>query len=404
MHISEAIMVSIVFNFLSRVQGRFYLPLLITFGFISGSYSASAQTFTVPATSTTGSYVIVWSTVFPTNIIEEYQNSSWVTVGGGAQSGSFTITKNVSGTYTYRLKPCTTGQSGLSCSAPLGPKSIVVTLTPPPSVNVSFNPNPVDYGQNSLLTWSSTGATSCSGSPTSATSGSMLYPITTTTDWSYTVTCTGAGGTTSATAVLKVNLKVPTVTASFNPSAVASGASTTLTWSSTDAASCTVDGVAKATSGSQTYNPTSTKTVPVVCTGVGGSASTNATVTVPPVPTDSASFNPSTVASGAATTLTWSSTNATSCTVDGVAKATSGSQTYNPTSTQTVSVVCTGVGGSASTSPTVTVTQGAAPVSIITSYEYDEIGRVTVVKRGSAATDTYKYDAADNRTQKKSTN
>lgn len=78
------------------------------------------------------------------------------------------------------------------------------------------------------------------------------------------------------------------------------------------------------------------------------------------VPTVTLSASPTSVPSGSASTLTWSSTNATSCSASGAwsgAKAISGSQSTGAlTSTSTYSLTCSGSGGSASTSATVTVT------------------------------------------------
>ena len=79
-----------------------------------------------------------------------------------------------------------------------------------------------------------------------------------------------------------------------------------------------------------------------------------------PAPTVSIAANPTSVSSGGSSTLTWSSTNATSCTASGGwsgTKATSGTQSLsNLTSTATYTLTCTGTGGSANQSATVTVT------------------------------------------------
>lgn len=87
-----------------------------------------------------------------------------------------------------------------------------------------------------------------------------------------------------------------------------------------------------------------------------------------PLPTVSISSNPTSVVSGGSSTLTWSSTNATSCTASGAnpggqwtgTKATSGNSTLiNLTTTGTYTLTCTGTGGSASQSTTVTVQGGS---------------------------------------------
>jgi hypothetical protein len=80
----------------------------------------------------------------------------------------------------------------------------------------------------------------------------------------------------------------------------------------------------------------------------------------PPVPTVNLSANPTSVASGGSSTLSWSSTNATSCNASG---GWSGSRPLNGsaatpalTASTTFTLTCTGSGGSASQSATVTVT------------------------------------------------
>ncbi|HTG04554.1 MAG TPA: hypothetical protein VK635_10940, partial [Bradyrhizobium sp.] len=75
---------------------------------------------------------------------------------------------------------------------------------------------------------------------------------------------------------------------------------------------------------------TSTSTFELACTGAGGTASASATVTVtPPAPTVSLAVSPTSVTSGGAATLTWSSNNAASCVASGAwtgAKTIFGSQ------------------------------------------------------------------------------
>ncbi|MGB5082811.1 MAG: FG-GAP-like repeat-containing protein [Burkholderiales bacterium] len=94
-----------------------------------------------------------------------------------------------------------------------------------------------------------------------------------------------------------VGSPAPTVALSAAPATIAGGQSTTLSWSSTDAASCAASGSwsgAKALSGSETAAPSANATYTLSCTGAGGSTAKSATVTVttpsgdtqpPPVPT-----------------------------------------------------------------------------------------------------------------------
>lgn len=99
---------------------------------------------------------------------------------------------------------------------------------------------------------------------------------------------------------------------------------------------------------------------------------------VQPVPTCSFSASPSTVPS----TLTWSSTNATSCTGGGFStgNATSGSVSVNTVGAYTLS--CTGSGGSCSASVNVGGGACTAPTGTITANP-------TRVKSGSSSTITY---------------
>ncbi|MDB5169086.1 MAG: glycosyl hydrolase [Candidatus Saccharibacteria bacterium] len=79
-----------------------------------------------------------------------------------------------------------------------------------------------------------------------------------------------------------------------------------------------------------------------------------------PAPTVSFSASPTSVVSGSASTLAWSSTNATSCTATGSwsgSKATAGSaSTGAVTANSSYGLSCTGSGGTASANATVTVT------------------------------------------------
>lgn len=103
--------------------------------------------------------------------------------------------------------------------------------------------------------------------------------------------------------------------------------------------------------------PTATTTYSISCTGLGGNAINRTTITVFPYkkPTATISINPTTVPLGGSTTITWSSTDATSCTAGGGpwdpwtgAKTTSGSETIKnlyDISGGSFSITCTGPGG-----------------------------------------------------------
>ena len=269
--------------------------------------------------------------------------------------------------------PSTTTSTGSNSSSQPGSSSQPAAT---PTATLSAGSSAVTSGSATTLTWSSTNASSCTASGawsgTLATSGSQSTGNLTAAQ-TYSLTCTGSGGTSSSASVT-VNVtpisSAPTATLTASANAVASGGSTTLNWSSTNATSCTASGAwsgTLATSGSQgTGTLTAAKTYSLSCTGAGGTSSTvSATVNITPTATLSAS--PTTVASGGTSTLTWSSTNATACTASNGwsgTRATSGSQaTTALTATTTYSLVCTGAGGSSS-SATATVTVASGTVSV----------------------------------------
>jgi hypothetical protein len=98
-------------------------------------------------------------------------------------------------------------------------------------------------------------------------------------------------------------------------------------------------------------------------------------VTLPPsdcsaVPCATLSASPTTIVSGETSTLTWSSTNSTSCTASGGwtgTEATSGSLSVSPTTTTTYTLTCVGTGATSSpASATVTI----SPTVLIYSATY----------------------------------
>jgi hypothetical protein len=97
------------------------------------------------------------------------------------------------------------------------------------------------------------------------------------------------------------------------------------------------------------------------CWGAIGAPLTPCTVGTPPpppppAPTASLSANPTTISPGQSSTLSWSSTNASSCTGGGfTASGTSGSAVVDPAVTTAYLVTCSGDGESATAMATVTV-------------------------------------------------
>lgn len=269
----------------------------------------------------------------------------------------------------------------LTCSGVGGSTSTsaLVSVTPPvqspdaPMVSFSASAMTVDYDGSTMLTWSSTNATTCEASGgwsgVKTTSGSQNLTNLKSTQ-TYTLSCTGSGGTTSADLNILVLPPPPTVNLSASSTSIAYNGSVKLTWSSSGADSCLAEGSwsgPKGTSGSQDVSGlTATSTYTLGCTGSGGTTKKSVTVSVaaPPAPTLTLSANPTSLAYNGSTTLTWSSSNASSCTASG---GWSGTKTLSDseivsglTATKTFTLDCTGAGGAVSRSVTVTVTSGVA--------------------------------------------
>ena len=108
---------------------------------------------------------------------------------------------------------------------------------------------------------------------------------------------TGAsGGSGASSSSSSSNAPAPTVTLSASPESITVGTSSVLTWSSTNADTCTASGAwsgTKSTSGSVTVTPSATSTYTLSCTGGGWTPSQSVTITV----------SASTVTSASASTL-----------------------------------------------------------------------------------------------------
>lgn len=172
------------------------------------------------------------------------------------------------------------------------------TTPPPPgpvTASLSASPGSISSGQSATLSWSSTNATSCSASNgwtgSKALSGTEVVSPTVTT--TYTINCTGSGGSAQGQVVVTVSAtppppSTPTLTLSASPTSINPGQSSTLSWNATNVTSCSASNGwtgTKALSGTQVVSPTATTTYTLACTGSNGNVTKNATVNVVPAAT-----------------------------------------------------------------------------------------------------------------------
>lgn len=237
---------------------------------------------------------------------------------------------------------------------------------PPPQItSFSATPSSIILGNSSSLFWLSTGVTSVSinqGIGGVSTSGSRtVSPSSTTT---YTLTASGPRGTVTRQTTVTVTIP-PAPTVSFSPSSssICRGSSATLTWNVTgNVSSVSINqGIGSvAASGTRSVSPTSTTTYTITATGIGGTTTRTASLTVYQPTTTNLSLDALTIIRGQSTTLRWVTTgDATSATIDqGIGSVNiNGNKNISPSETITYTINVTGICTNSSDSVTVTVYQ-----------------------------------------------
>ncbi len=239
-----------------------------------------------PSVSATLSQNPVVADVDTVNLSWTSSDSDYCSHGGSRRGVNGTVSN---------LGPFSAGSHAftVSCTGSGGTTSDTVTLTaeepaPPPTVTVSLDPDTITANTGtSTLKWKSEHATSCSrNDSTVATSGSARVGPYSQGSHSFTVNCTGPGGSASGSATLTVDPPPdpPTVQVTLNPTRVPVNTGTsTLTWSSENATSCSRGTTTLATAGRESVGPFAadgTHRFTVSCTGPGGTASETARLTV----------------------------------------------------------------------------------------------------------------------------
>ena len=187
-----------------------------------------------------------------------------------------------------------------------------VVLYDPPSITFSGSPTAIVRGQTSTLSWNVTGNISSisidNGIGSVSSSGSLVVsPQVTTT---YSLTASGAGGTSSAISTITVYIP-PTVSLSLDNTSIVRGQCTTLRWvTSGDATSATISpGIGAVNiNGALQICPTETTTYNIFVTGLGGSDADSITLTVYQPPTVEL-FGPESLNYGQQGILSYEATN-----------------------------------------------------------------------------------------------
>jgi hypothetical protein len=162
------------------------------------------------------------------------------------------------------------------------------TASAAPAVSFTATPPQVAAGETTTLSWSATGADTCSAvtgwTGSFGPSGSAISdPIQGATTFS--ISCQGSGGTTVRNLVVSLQGSSngsPDIALSADEPVVAKGGSTTLVWSSSGADSCVGEGAwsgTKAASGSESTGPINdVSTFRLTCTNAQGTSVAMTTV------------------------------------------------------------------------------------------------------------------------------
>ncbi len=251
-------------------------------------------TATPPTVTPGGSTVIAWTTTGATYCEIQYTSASG---GGGAgnQPANGSRSYNPIETTTYKVTPYFGGVGGVGGVAGT-PASVTVTVmeeTLAVVTSITATPPTVSPGGATVIAWTTSGATSCTISYTSASggggqgplpaNGSLPYnPVETTT---YTVT-PYAGvtvGVPMSVTVTVTQAATPVMTSfTATPSTIVPGGSSVLSWTSTGAADVLLEpGIGPSpANGSVTVTPSATTTYKATAYTAMGVGSTPLTTTV----------------------------------------------------------------------------------------------------------------------------
>jgi hypothetical protein len=286
------------------------------------------------------------------------QNVTSVSIAPGigtvtaATSGSVAVSPTATTTYTLTA----TGPSGTTT------QTVVVTVTALPATTpqiVRFEANPltIQPGQQSTLSWTTTGASTVTISSlgsVSANGSTTVSPAATTT---YTLTATNTTGQ-SVSAPITVSVVPATVPqiAAFTavPSVITAGQSSKVCWQVNNATSIAITSIGTGLNANDcaTVSPSATTTYTLTATNASGSTSGNVTVNVGALQVLSFTASPTwSTAQGSPVTLSWTTQGATSVVLIGgdltpqSNLAVNGSFTIKPMSDETYTLTAYGPGG-----------------------------------------------------------
>jgi hypothetical protein len=292
------------------------------------SFSTSANSIAAGESTT-----LSWTTDSATSCTPSGGAGEWSSLGLGVPDGNAQIEIFFAGSYTFTL----------TCQGVVG-APVVEELDVTVSANAvitsfSASPDSILEGGGTTVIWTTANATSCTTSGGTAgwlalnpnvPDGNAQIVISTTGSYTFTLTCEGTVGD-PVIANATVTVSLPVAITSFNaaPTSITEGSSTTLSWTTENATSCTPSGGTGGWDAESVILPDgdSQISIPVageytfilICEGAAGSqAVADVTVTASPavVITDF-SASPDLLLQGESTTLSWTTEHAVSCAPSG---------------------------------------------------------------------------------------
>ena len=335
---------------------------------VTGSLTVTPTTGTEPAAAT-----VVWSTSNASSVAVSGEGLSDTTV-----SGTQAVTGLLAGPHTYTL--VAQGNGGPVTRT----ATIVVAAVGAVGATLSASPLTDLAPGATTITWSSANATavtvSGTGLSSTAANGNQLITDLAAGTHTYTLTAEGPGGPVTRTATFTVSAAAAVAgSIAVSPTTATAPGATTVTWTTSDASAVVIAGPgvnSTAAAGTQAVTGlvAGTHTYTLTAQGPGGPVPRTATFTVsaPATVAGSISVSPTTTTAPGATTLMWSTANATSVLVSGPGVASAAMNgTQNVTGlaagTHTFTLTAHGNGGPLTRTAAVTVNAGAGVTAAITA-------------------------------------
>jgi hypothetical protein len=270
------------------------------YGFIQADAAFVVPTLTLAAASIPfgSSTTLTWSTLDASSCMAAANPATnFTSPAAPATSGSLTVTPAAAGATVYTFT-CT-GAAGASASNSV--TLLATSGTPAVAPTLALASTSVEVGKPTTITWNSANATSCtasgSWSGTLASSGSQTITPAVVGTETFTLICTNLGGPSAAVSVslnaTAALVKPPAPTLTLGKSSISADTTTSITWSSAGATSCTASGNANANQAGWegTQAPSATFTITPDTTGsfvfsmycsngAGNSPTTSVTLTV----------------------------------------------------------------------------------------------------------------------------